>query len=175
MENETLYINTPLEISLKRPGHHHINETSLNEEKTEEIIIKQEGIKTNESHLSYWSVKILNTADPNEKANLTDLAAEKWSKGEMQMFGECQPPTEPKRLESLNVIDAAKIRRGKGGTLASRVALLHSLANIEQWAIDLSWDIIARFGSVQFQDGTKLPNQFFDDFIKVACDEAKVS
>ena len=57
---------------------------------------------------------------------------------------------------------------------ASRVALLHSLANIEQWAIDLSWDIISRFAATEFNDKSKLPKEFFDDFIKVACDEAKV-
>ncbi len=52
---------------------------------------------------------------------------------------------------------------------------MHSLANIEQWAIDLSWDIIARFGSVLIgkNNNEKLPKEFFDDFIKVACDEAK--
>ncbi|KAF6259780.1 DUF455-domain-containing protein [Scenedesmus sp. NREL 46B-D3] len=57
---------------------------------------------------------------------------------------------------------------GKGGTLASRQALLHSLAHIENWAVDLSWDIIARFGS----DPTyELPRAFFDDFVQVAADE----
>ncbi len=54
------------------------------------------------------------------------------------------------------------------------MALLHSLANIEQWAIDLSWDIISRFATTEFNDKSKLPKEFFDDFIKVACDEAKV-
>ncbi|XP_068128530.1 uncharacterized protein [Hyperolius riggenbachi] len=56
---------------------------------------------------------------------------------------------------------------------ASRIALLHSLANIEQWAIDLSWDIIARFANIQLQTGEKLPKEFFSDFVKVAGDEAK--
>ncbi|XP_063781690.1 uncharacterized protein LOC134931848 isoform X2 [Pseudophryne corroboree] len=56
---------------------------------------------------------------------------------------------------------------------ASRIALLHSLANIEQWAIDLSWDIIARFAGFQLQTGEKLPKEFFSDFVKVAADEAK--
>ena len=58
---------------------------------------------------------------------------------------------------------------------ASRIALLHSLANIEQWAIDLSWDIICRFANLNFPAGSSLPKQFLSDFIKVACDEAKVS
>ena len=51
--------------------------------------------------------------------------------------------------------------------------MIHSLANIEQWAIDLSWDIICRFSSIEYPDKTKLPKEFFDDFVKVACDEAK--
>ncbi len=54
------------------------------------------------------------------------------------------------------------------------MALLHSLANIEQWAIDLSWDIISRFGNIEFTDKSRLPKEFIDDFVKVACDEAKV-
>lgn len=30
-------------------------------------------------------------------------------------------------------------RLGKGGTLASRQGLVHSLVHIESWAVDLSW------------------------------------
>lgn len=51
---------------------------------------------------------------------------------------------------------------------------MHSLANIEQWAIDLSWDVIARFSTFRLSTGEPLPRQFFDDFVKVAGDEAKV-
>ena len=54
------------------------------------------------------------------------------------------------------------------------MASLHSLANIEQWAIDLSWDIIARFAGIILGDGSQLPREFFTDFVKVAGDEAKV-
>lgn len=103
------------------------------------------------------------------------MIAKKWLKNEFNDIGTADPPETPERLERLSIIDPAKIRRGKGGTLASRIALLHSLANIEQWAIDLSWDIIVRFASTEFPDGSKLPKEFITDFIKVACDEAKVS
>jgi uncharacterized ferritin-like protein (DUF455 family) len=53
---------------------------------------------------------------------------------------------------------------GKGGTLSSRQALLHSLVHIENWAIDLSWDIIARFGC---NPDYQMPRDFFSDFVKV--------
>ena len=40
----------------------------------------------------------------------------------------------------VQMIDPRKMRRlGKGGTLESRQAIVHSLCNIESWAVDLSW------------------------------------
>lgn len=57
---------------------------------------------------------------------------------------------------------------GKGGSPESRVAILHSLAHIESWAIDLSWDVVARFGAAR-----RMPRAFFDDFVAVAADESK--
>lgn len=49
------------------------------------------------------------------------------------------------------------------------------MANIEQWAIDLSWDIIARFSSATPEGSDEaLPRGFYDDFVQVACEEAKV-
>ncbi|QDZ22449.1 DUF455 domain-containing protein [Chloropicon primus] len=47
------------------------------------------------------------------------------------------------------------------------MAICHSLAHIESWAIDLSWDIIARFGISQ-----SMPFGFVCDFARVALDEA---
>jgi hypothetical protein len=47
-----------------------------------------------------------------------------------------------------------------------------ALANIEQYAIDLAWDIIARFADFEVQ-GERLPVEFFLDWAKVAEDEAK--
>lgn len=111
---------------------------------------------------------------------LTEEIAAKWFANEIENIVvehdevTIQPPDEPAREASLSVVNPGKIRRGKGGTQSSRIALLHSLANIEQWAIDLSWDIVVRFVNVKFSDGSKLPKEFFSDFVKVASDEAKV-
>lgn len=57
-------------------------------------------------------------------------------------------------------------RRGKAATEAGRIALLHALAHIELNAIDLACDIIARFSD------QGLPRAFFDDWVKVADEEA---
>lgn len=57
--------------------------------------------------------------------------------------------------------------------------MLHALANIEQWAIDLAIDIVVRFASfhtaISDGEGTAqpLPRTFFYDWLKVANDEAK--
>jgi uncharacterized ferritin-like protein (DUF455 family) len=58
-------------------------------------------------------------------------------------------------------------RRRNLGAPAGRIALLHALAHIELNAIDLAWDIIARFS------GEKLPRGFFDDWSGVAAEEAE--
>jgi len=50
---------------------------------------------------------------------------------------------------------------------AGRIALLHAIAHIELNAIDLAWDIIARF-----TDETP-PRGFHDDWVAVADDEAR--
>ena len=58
-------------------------------------------------------------------------------------------------------------RRRNIGAPAGRIALLHALAHIELNAIDLAWDIIARFS------GENLPREFFDDWVGVAAEEAE--
>jgi uncharacterized ferritin-like protein (DUF455 family) len=58
-------------------------------------------------------------------------------------------------------------KRRNFGSPTGRVALIHALAHIELNAIDLGWDIIARFS------GGTLPRQFFDDWLGVAAEEAE--
>jgi uncharacterized ferritin-like protein (DUF455 family) len=58
-------------------------------------------------------------------------------------------------------------KRRAGGSQAGRVALLHALAHIELNAIDLAWDIVARFGHED------LPRGFYEDWVAVAAEEAE--
>ena len=69
--------------------------------------------------LNYWAVKILCTSDPFEKVNLTNFVAQKWKNNELTIGSKkfFVPPDQPHRKEELKVIDSAKIKRGKGGTL----------------------------------------------------------
>jgi uncharacterized ferritin-like protein (DUF455 family) len=58
-------------------------------------------------------------------------------------------------------------KRRNFGSPAGRIALLHSLAHIELNAIDLAWDIVARFTAAD------MPNAFYDDWARVAAEEAE--
>ncbi|KAL5638635.1 hypothetical protein ACGC1H_003108 [Rhizoctonia solani] len=127
--------------------------------------------------LMEWACRILNTSNPEKKVALTRRAAAAWRTGKITSTGQkkanvSMPPDTPPR-ENLVTVEPGKVgKRGKAGSERSRIAILHALANIEQWAIDLAWDIIARFGAVKV-GGEPLPPQFFTDWVKVAEDEAK--
>ena len=58
--------------------------------------------------------------------------------------------------------------RGKGGSLAKRRAIIHSLVHVESVAVELAWDIIVSLGSA-----CDMPEEFADDFVIVAEDEAR--
>ena len=58
-------------------------------------------------------------------------------------------------------------KRRRGRTTAARVALLHALAHIELNAIDLAWDLVARFTP------DDMPRDFYNDWVRVADEEAK--
>jgi len=48
------------------------------------------------------------------------------------------------------------------------------MANIELFAVDLSWDIVARFVPTYRLNGEMLPKDFANDFVKIAKEETKV-
>ncbi|CAN6312666.1 unnamed protein product [Urochloa humidicola] len=121
-----------------------------------------------------WALQILSTADPDEKARLGDLAASLWLRGEIPLpYDPSQPapppPDRPARSAGVRLLPPSRMPKlGKGGSAQSRVAMLHSLAHTESWAVDLSWDIVARFGAPM-----RMPREFFDDFARVAQDEGR--
>ncbi|KAG0297983.1 hypothetical protein BGZ96_003630 [Linnemannia gamsii] len=149
----------------------------------------------------------MHTIDPIEKADLTLLLGQQWKqtiqarnskncaqaleKNEVELLpvGRATPPEKPSRPDTLEFVRPGfGVKVGKAGSLSSRIAILHALANVEQWAIDTALDNMARFGYyTQATAGTALksqieneeakefvmPNRFFDDFMQMACDESK--
>ncbi|WIA44075.1 hypothetical protein OEZ86_010433 [Tetradesmus obliquus] len=121
------------------------------------------------------ALKVLRVGDPWQKAEFTHRAVVLWRSGDISQVSagpaeSAAAPDRPHRLDDKVKLVAPRDmpKLGKGGTLASRQALLHSLVHIESWAVDLSWDIIARFGS---DPSYQLPRDFFDDFVQVAAEE----
>ncbi|XP_057515309.1 uncharacterized protein LOC130796898 [Amaranthus tricolor] len=119
------------------------------------------------------ALRILTTSDPFEKAKLGDQVACKWLQG--AIFQPYNPsihlsvPDRPARPTNVKLLSPSLMPKlGKAGSLQSRQAIVHSLVHTESWAIDLSWDIIARFGQQE-----AMPRDFFTDFVKVAQDEGR--
>lgn len=126
-------------------------------------------------------VSILETPDPDLKIILTNRLYREFCLAETTCspmpIGRQQtsPPDEPPRMAMQTVAPGQMPKLGRGGNVKSRIAMLHSLANIEQWAIDLALDICARFASFETASDPPrpLPRTFFADWLKVANDEAK--
>jgi uncharacterized ferritin-like protein (DUF455 family) len=83
-------------------------------------------------------------------------------------FGSAVPPPRPARPARPLLLPPRDMpKRRNFGSPAGRIALLHALAHIELNAIDLAWDILARFGD------PSLPRGFCDDWVGVAAEEAE--
>ncbi|MEM6904170.1 MAG: DUF455 family protein, partial [Pseudomonadota bacterium] len=125
----------------------------------------------------------LHAADPLDKIAISQAAARAWRDGEITLIGEATPPDRPARLEQPELRPPSEMpKRSKANSVAGRAALLHALAHIELNAIDLAWDVIARFsvhrdvpGQERGAAADKLPltRAFFNDWVMVAADEAR--
>ncbi|EFN58237.1 hypothetical protein CHLNCDRAFT_34378 [Chlorella variabilis] len=125
------------------------------------------------------ALKVLCTPDPHDKAARTEAIVRLWDDGSITMPPPGTAYTVPDRpaRESgkVQLVAARDVpKRGKGGSLASRQAMLHALVHIESSAVDLAWDCLARFGAADVAGaGYQLPRQFYSDFIAVAADECR--
>jgi uncharacterized ferritin-like protein (DUF455 family) len=116
--------------------------------------------------LTSGAVAILETADPMAKAAASRRLEEIWNAGGLEI-GCSAPPRRPARPERPQLRPPKEMpKRRAFGSVAGRIALLHALAHIELNAIDLAWDIVARFSR------EPLPRAFFGDWVGVAAEEA---
>ncbi|KAA9008973.1 ferritin-like domain-containing protein [Histidinibacterium aquaticum] len=121
--------------------------------------------------LAEMAVEVLTTADGREKTALSRRHAAAWfaarEAGETPLVGSAEPPLRPARPEAPQLLDPRDVPKRKPGTEAGRIAMLHAVAHIELNAVDLHWDIIARFTD------TPMPAGFYDDWVKSADEESK--
>ena len=113
---------------------------------------------------------VLNEKDGREKTALSSEYAQIWfdnrSKGTTIEIGLSNPPLNPARPNKPELVRAGEVPRRRPNTLNGQIAILHSIAHIELNAVDLHWDIIARFANIQ------MPVGFYDDWVKSAQEES---
>ena len=118
--------------------------------------------------LAAAAAAVLGTADARAKAAASRAAARRWRAGEIAAIGSAAAPERPARPPRPELKPPRDMpKRRAAGTQETRTALLHAVAHIELNAIDLAWDMVARFASPE------LPREFFDDWVGVGDDEAK--
>ncbi|MEM1352470.1 MAG: ferritin-like domain-containing protein [Pseudomonadota bacterium] len=114
---------------------------------------------------------VLRTSDGREKTALSRRFAAEWqsarARGDTLTIGQANPPDSPARPARPELLSPRDVPHRKPGSPAGRIALLHAVAHIELNAVDLHWDIIARFTS------TEMPMGFYDDWVKAADEESK--
>ena len=79
----------------------------------------------------------------------------------------CVMPDHPGRPTRPELRPPRDMPRRSSHGLRGRYALLHALAHIELNAVDMTWDLIARFAHQQ------MPRAFYDDWVQVGLEEAK--
>ncbi|PRY26452.1 uncharacterized ferritin-like protein (DUF455 family) [Aliiruegeria haliotis] len=121
--------------------------------------------------LTEMACEVLTTADGREKTALSQRHAETWraarATGDVIEVGTATPPLRPARPDKPELLDPRDVPRRRPGSPQGRIAMLHAVAHIELNAVDLHWDIIARFGHVP------MPMGFYDDWVKSADEESK--
>lgn len=121
--------------------------------------------------LAHWAETVLRISDPWQKAHQSRAFAQKWqegrARGQEMAIGAGNPPDRPARPEAPALLHPREVPKRKPGSEKGRAALLHAIAHIELNAIDLHWDIIARFTDTHFPIG------FYDDWVKAADEESK--
>lgn len=121
--------------------------------------------------LAHMAVEVLGTADGQAKTALSLAHAATWAAaraGEAAAIatGTGDPPRHPARPARPELLSPRDVPRRRPGSQTGRIALLHAVAHIELNAVDLHWDIIARFGN------TEMPMGFYDDWVKAAAEES---
>lgn len=121
--------------------------------------------------LADMAVAVLTTGDGRAKTALGRQHAATWfaarAAGQPMEIGRAAPPLRPARPEQPELRAPRDMPRRRPGTLPGRLALLHAVAHIELNAVDLHWDIIARFAD------HPMPLGFYDDWVKAADEECK--
>jgi len=110
--------------------------------------------------------RVLLTAQPRQKLMAARQVARDWRLGRVAHRFDVAMPDRPDWPDKPELLPPNRMpKRGKAGSERARIAMLHALAHIEFIAIDLAFDMAARFGD-------RFPRGFVDDWLRVGADEA---
>jgi uncharacterized ferritin-like protein (DUF455 family) len=116
--------------------------------------------------ISNAALTVLTTAEPYAKVRAARAAARDWRLGRLAHAFSAAMPDRPARPAAPELLPPNRMpKRGRAGSDASRIAMIHALAHIEFVAIDLAFDLAGRFGA-------RFPRGFADDWMRVGADEA---
>jgi uncharacterized ferritin-like protein (DUF455 family) len=111
-------------------------------------------------------VNVLHCSDPHAKVMAARKVARDWRLGRLEHGFDAAVPNRPGRPDRPELLPPNRMpNRRKGGSERARIAMIHALAHIEFVAIDLAFDLVARFGA-------DFPAAFIDDWLRVGADEA---
>ncbi len=101
-----------------------------------------------------------------EKLRLTEVTAKQWCDGVLSLASGNAPESidEPGRPARPELVLPSNVPKRRLGTKAGLAALIHAVTHIEFNAINLAWDAVYQFRG--------LPELFYSDWIRVACEEA---
>ena len=121
------------------------------------------------------ALDVLNTPDPGDKTAKAREVAASWFAGQLGLPVNGAPslaPDRPARPEKPDLKPPSQVARRRLSSIAGRFALLHAVAHIEFNAVDLAFDLVARFGgSPLIRDVDR--HAFISDWIQVGDDEAR--
>lgn len=118
---------------------------------------------------------VLATGEPGAKAAAARACARAWRSGKLDLPRPGAPscaPDRPSRPVKPELKPPGEVPRRRLNSPKGRFALLHAVAHIEFNAIDLAFDLLARFaGDSRLQNDDR--QAFVDDWIGVGDDEAR--
>jgi uncharacterized ferritin-like protein (DUF455 family) len=131
------------------------------------------------STLQECAVHVLSCSDLLEKVSLTSQYVTSWHSGAIATIYDnsssstgctvpacpSRPPFESTDRSEESLFDNNRLKQ-LGLNKNSIQISLHGIAHAESWALDLFWDVIARFCN------ENMPKEFYDDMVSIAGQEA---
>lgn len=121
------------------------------------------------SSLADYAINIIRESVPAQKVRMARELDQAWREGSLCVSHpeeERVIPDQPGRPEKPKLLSPRDMPRRRIGSAKGLIALVHALAHIELNAIDMSFDLVARFCDLP------MPREFLDGAVKVGLDEA---